>query len=99
MAHIRPCDPLFAATIWPAFVAGAETSDLQQQEWITRRFLQLWEVGPWGTVRSALDVLRGIWLDKKENLVSDEQNTAGDAAVHYDWILKLKNAGVDWLII
>jgi hypothetical protein len=33
MAWIRPCDALFTATAWPAFIAGAETSSPQEQAW------------------------------------------------------------------
>ncbi|KAK6437205.1 hypothetical protein LTR95_006604 [Oleoguttula sp. CCFEE 5521] len=96
MSHIRQCDPLFAATTWPAFVAGAETNDVQQRDWITERFQELWQGEPWGTGRSASDVLRGIWSDKNERIVHGEHGSARDSA---DWISNLKNAGVDWLII
>lgn len=57
MANIRPCDSLFTATTWAAFIAGAETNNPQNRAWITQRFAELWEVEPWGTVRGARDVL------------------------------------------
>lgn len=44
MTHIRPCDALFTATTWPAFIAGAETNDAQKQACIAKRFAEIWKV-------------------------------------------------------
>lgn len=98
MANIRPCDALFTATTWPAFIAGAETNNPQNRAWITQRFAELWEVEPWGTVRGALDVLRGIWFEKNEELVR-EQSMRCEGSCDGNWIAKLRQSGVDWLII
>lgn len=64
MSHIRSSDPLFTATTWPAFIAGAETNDSSTQVWVVHRFREIWEVEPWGSVRGALEVLRGIWAER-----------------------------------
>ena len=98
MADIRPCDALFAATTWPAFVAGAETNDLRNRAWIAHRFAELWEVEPWGTVRGALDVLRDIWLEKDGTTVG-EQSMRREGSYDGNWIACLRRTGVDWLII
>jgi hypothetical protein len=98
MATIRPWDALFTATTWPAFIAGAETSNFQNRAWIAQRFTELWEVEPWGTVRGALDVLRGIWLEKDAAMV-EKQNMGSEDSYDSNWIVRLRQTGVDWLII
>ena len=98
MANIRPGNPLFTATTWPAFIAGVETNNLQNRAWIAQRFAELWEVEPWGTVRGALDVLRGIWSEK-DGLMVGEQDTRCEGPSDSNWIVRLRQTGVDWLII
>lgn len=98
MADIRPCDALFTATTWPAFVAGAETNDIRNRAWIAHRFAELWEVEPWGTVRGALDVLRGIWLEKDGTTVG-KQSMRCEGFCDGNWIAYLIRTGVDWLIV
>lgn len=46
LSFICLSDALFTATPWPAFIAGAETNDGASQEWVARRFQELWEVEP-----------------------------------------------------
>lgn len=99
MAWIRPCDALFTATTWPAFIAGAETHNLQEQSWTVQRFSELWQVEPWGTIGGALDVLRGIWSDRKQHGSFGGDDSGCDEAGNGDWIAKLRDTGVDWLII
>lgn len=98
MANLRTCDALFTATTWPAFIAGAETNKLQNRTWIAQRFAELWEVEPWGTVRGALDVLRGIWSEK-DGLLAGDQDKRCEGHSDGNWILRLRQKGVDWLII
>ena len=98
MADIRPCDSLFTATTWPTSITGAETNDLRNRAWITQRFMELWEVEPWGTVSGALDVLRGIWM-KKDGVMVGEQSMRPEGSHDGNWIASLRQTGVDWLII
>jgi hypothetical protein len=98
MANIRPCDALFTATTWPSFVTGAETDNLQNRAWTAQRFAELWEVEPWGTVRGALHVLRGIWLERDGAMVHG-QNQRRESLHDRNWIARLRQTGVDWLII
>ena len=97
MANIRPGNPLFTATTWPAFIAGAETNELQNRAWIAQRFAELWEVEPWGTIRGALDVLQGIWLAQC-GAVENVQGMRSENSHDGNWIAKLRHTGVDWLI-
>ena len=100
LSFIGPSNPLFKATTWPAFVAGAETNDSVRQEWVRRRFQELWEVEPWGLIRGALEVLERIWTGRSNGAVVDEggnllKGEKGDK----DWVRELRGMGVDWLII
>ncbi|KAI1627843.1 fungal-specific transcription factor domain-containing protein [Exophiala viscosa] len=101
LSVIRPSDELFKASPWPAFIAGAETNDFARQEWVARRFHELWEVEPWGLVREALGVLQSIWSGRRSGVLVNNEGGAlleeinGDK----DWIEDLKAAGVNWLIV
>jgi hypothetical protein len=100
LSFIHPNDALFTATTWPAFIAGAETNDHVRQDWVARRFEELWEVEPWGLLRGASGVLERIWSKKRSGgvrnggriLLKDEK---GDM----NWIEDMRECGVDWLII
>lgn len=100
LSLIRPTDPLFTATTWPAFIAGAESADLATQEWVATRFQDLWEVEPWGTIRAALGVLQGIWAQRRRHsAATGKESTFGETRDDFNWIEDLKGRGVDWLII
>lgn len=96
MACIRQSDALFTATTWPAFIAGAETNDPQKRAWAAQRFSELWEVEPWGTIRGALGVLREIWSERGRDEACDGRAVG---CGHSDWVIGLREKGVDWLII
>lgn len=99
MSHIRLSDPLFTATTWPAFIAGAETNDTSKQVWVVQRFRDLWEVEPWGSVSGALEVLRGIWAERKCGRAPRERGEDSNETESEDWFERLRRTGVDWLII
>lgn len=94
MACIRPHDAIFTATTWPAFIAGAETNDCGMQAWVAERFRELWVVEPWGSIRGALGVLEGIWEERRAAAELGQSETAP-----HDWVRRLRDNGVDWLII
>ena len=97
---IHPSDALFTATTWPAFIAGAETNDPTKQEWVTRRFQELWEVEPWGLIRGALGVLERIWAGRRSEVMDDGEGALVEGKeVDGDWIGLLRDGGVDWLIL
>lgn len=81
---------LFKATSWPTFIAGAEAKDLAQQSWAMKRLRELWERLPctMGYVRSAMEILEGIW-------------NRGDATGERhskDWIQDLKLLEINCMI-
>ncbi|KAF2716465.1 hypothetical protein K431DRAFT_235322 [Polychaeton citri CBS 116435] len=100
LSLIRRSDPLFTATAWPALIAGAETKDLSRQEWVSRRFHELWEVEPWGLIRGALGVLETIWKGRRRGTVIDEEGAPLEGKMgDGNWIGDLRGRGVDWLIL
>jgi hypothetical protein len=83
---INPEDGLYKATSWPAFVVGAASMDLEQRKWSLNRLCRLWEVCPWGYIKSASELLEMIW----------QRHTRSEVIVN--WVQMLRELGVDWLI-
>lgn len=88
IAHIQPDDPLYKATPWPTFIAGAESDDEEEWAWVLQRLETAWTIVPWGYVRSEIEVLRQIWEQKRRWNGPD-----------FDWIQRVRLMGVDVLII
>ncbi|KAH7393504.1 fungal-specific transcription factor domain-containing protein [Cadophora sp. MPI-SDFR-AT-0126] len=96
---IKPSDTLFTATTWPAFIAGAETTDPARQAWARRRFAELWDVEPWGLMTGAQEALDLIWLDRGASVSFDKGGTVLDEnKLKHNWLVSLRESGVDWLI-
>ncbi|KAI9037684.1 uncharacterized protein KD926_000100 [Aspergillus affinis] len=83
-------DPLFKATAWPTFIAGAETNNHAHRQWALERLDQLWSAMPWGYVQTANEVMRMAWGLR-------EKSPSG-AALQAGWIHQLKSLGNHWLI-
>lgn len=84
---------LFKAITWPAFIAGAETNDRANQEWIVAKLQELWEIEPWGLIRGSAGLLKKMWEERKNGELLNETKDKGD------WITELRGKGVDWLIL
>jgi hypothetical protein len=93
--------PLFTATTWPTFIAGAETKLAEKQLWIATRFRERWEAEPWGLLEGALETLKAMWTLKrgraedKGMILSSEHDIGTDG----DWVQYLRKTGVNWLIL
>lgn len=98
LSFVRPNNPLFTATTWPAFIAGAEASDGYRQKWVASRLHELWTVEPWGLIRGALGVLERLWARRRSGEVIDSEGNAQMAEAD-NWVNELRGKGVDWLII
>ncbi|KAK4934464.1 hypothetical protein LTR10_024278 [Elasticomyces elasticus] len=88
---------LFKSTTWPAFIAGAETNVRDRQEWVVKRFEELWEVEPWGLIPGALGELKKMWSSRMT--VTGKFVIQDGKQHHGSWIEDLRGRGVDWLII
>lgn len=102
LSSICPTDSLFAATAWPAFIAGAETHDLTRQELVATRFRHLWEVEPWGLIREASTLLKRIWASRSSRSMEVDLNRQPSPLALRaggDWLEMLRGEGVDWLVM
>lgn len=56
---------LLKGTVWPTFMAGAQTDDRQQREWCINRMQAVWAsnpwICPWGYIRTAIQMLQDLW--------------------------------------
>lgn len=52
-------------TVWPTFMAGAQTDDPLQRAWCVERMQAVWAknpwVCPWGYIRTAIQMLHDLW--------------------------------------
>lgn len=82
-------------TIWPTFVAGAQTDDLLQRKWCIERMQGLWArnpwICPWGYVRTAIQMLRRLWA------VRDQGPAAGVGK--RNWLQELRSMRDKGLIV
>jgi hypothetical protein len=72
LAFISEHNPHFKATAWPSFVAGAETRDSAQREWLLQRLLAVWGVCPWGYIFTAVEMRRKTWALRDARTVAEE---------------------------
>ncbi|PLB44098.1 hypothetical protein P170DRAFT_392122 [Aspergillus steynii IBT 23096] len=82
-------DPLFKATAWPTFIAGAETNNSMYRQWAMDRLNCLWSAMPWGYVQTANEVMQIAWKLRDQPSV---------VALQPGWINQLKGLGKHWLI-
>ncbi|EUC45619.1 hypothetical protein COCMIDRAFT_36712 [Bipolaris oryzae ATCC 44560] len=88
ISHLKPGDPLFKSICWPLFLAGAESEDPAQREWIMNTLDELYGLMFWGYLRTSKRVLEAIWKFKDE---------AGPGSGNC-WVEQLKDFGHDILI-
>ena len=99
LSQVGEKSPFFAATAWTSFVVGAEMVDSERRSWAVERFNKLWEVEPWGSLREAITVLQLLWEEQDEMILSNQVRCHDDAQVHFNWIRRLRDLNVHWLVI
>jgi hypothetical protein len=88
ISHLKPQDALFKSICWPLFLAGAESEDPSQREWIMNTLDELYGIMFWGYLRTSKRVLEAIWKFKDE---------AG-AGTGNCWVEEVKDLGNEILI-
>lgn len=88
ISHLKPSDALFKSICWPLFLAGAESEDPAQREWIMNTLDELYGIMFWGYLRTSKRVLEAIWRFKDE---------AGEGADNC-WVEQVKDFGNEILI-
>ncbi|KAL3441851.1 fungal-specific transcription factor domain-containing protein [Aspergillus insuetus] len=99
LSLVGPADPMFKATCWPTFIAGAETDDPVYREWAVERLREFWTLIPWGYIRTAVEVMRMSWAVRDGDPDGGGGGTGGrERARARGWIQGLKALERDWLI-
>ncbi|KAH7068360.1 fungal-specific transcription factor domain-containing protein [Paraphoma chrysanthemicola] len=88
ISFINPGDALFKSICWPLFLAGAESRDPAQREWIMNTLDKLYSIMYWGYLHTSKRVLEAIWkyLDEAKD---GEENC---------WVEEVKELGNEILI-
>jgi hypothetical protein len=85
---------LLKGTVWPTFVAGAQTEDPLQREWCIERLQGVWArnpwICPWGYVRTAIEMLHRLW-EARDREPAARRKT--------NWLHDLKNMRDKCLIV
>ena len=85
---------LLKGTVWPTFMAGAQTDDPVWRAWCLERLRAVWTLNPWicpwGYIRTAMEMLEQIWTNK-----ADVWGKGGTG----NWLHRLRNEGGRALIV
>ncbi|KAF2126747.1 hypothetical protein P153DRAFT_377715 [Dothidotthia symphoricarpi CBS 119687] len=88
ISHLKPGDVLYKSICWPLFLAGAESEDPIQREWIMDTLDHLYSMMYWGYIHTVKRVLEAIWLCKDR----------AEAGADNIWVEEVKEFGSELLI-
>jgi hypothetical protein len=88
ISYLKPGDALFKSICWPLFLAGAESRDPAQREWIMNTLDNLYSIMYWGYLHTSKRVLEAIWK------YLDEAKDGEDNC----WVEEVKELGNEILI-
>ncbi|KAK8073721.1 hypothetical protein PG994_004620 [Apiospora phragmitis] len=104
LSFIQVDSPLYKFTTWPVFMTGVETTSPERRAWVLSRLQVMWDLCPWGMIKSAMETLTSIWQLRDLDLIKPE-NVACENAVGYgprgsnSWRQQLSVMGFDCLIV
>ncbi|KAL4899494.1 fungal-specific transcription factor domain-containing protein [Aspergillus multicolor] len=89
--HI-PCDnPLFKSTIWPVFIAGAETTNPHDRTKVLLHWKELSRVVPWQSTVTAEQALKEIWARvDAASLVAESEL---EMTTQWKWLAEFQTIG------
>ncbi|KAK4460435.1 fungal-specific transcription factor domain-containing protein [Cladorrhinum samala] len=94
LAEVSIDHVLLKGTVWPMFVAGAQTDDPAQREWYLERMGTVWAKNPWfcpwGYIRTAFEMLKEMWA------VRDKMGTD---AKGWNWLQEMRARNEKFLIV
>ncbi|KAK7917171.1 fungal-specific transcription factor domain-containing protein [Apiospora marii] len=104
LSFIQVDSPLYKFTTWPVFMTGVETTSPERRAWVLSRLQAMWDLCPWGMIKSAMETLTNIWQLRDLDLIKPEnitcENKAGDSARDStSWRRQLSAMGFDCLIV
>lgn len=95
LSQIRSDDEHFKCTIWPTFIAGAESTHAEQRAFTLQHLYLLWNDFCSVNLHNAACVLKMMWQKQDERSRSIEAETSSE----FDWIQELDQSRTDWLFI
>ncbi|KAK8024172.1 Acriflavine sensitivity control protein acr-2 [Apiospora rasikravindrae] len=104
LSFIQVDSPLYKFTTWPVFMTGVETTSSERRAWVLSRLQVMWDLCPWGMIKSAMETLTNIWQLRDLDLIKPEnvacENTVGDGPRgSTSWRQQLSAMGFDCLIV
>lgn len=61
ISQLKPTDAVYKSICWPLFLAGAESRDPAQRQWIMNTLDELYNIMFWGYLHTSKRVLEEIW--------------------------------------
>ncbi|KAK7974046.1 hypothetical protein PG989_015894 [Apiospora arundinis] len=104
LSFIQVDSPLYKFTTWPVFMTGVETTSPERRAWVLSRLQTMWDLCPWGMIKSAMETLSNIWQLRDMDLIKPE-NVVCEVAVQdgahgsNSWRQQLSAMGFDCLIV
>ncbi|KAK7972925.1 fungal-specific transcription factor domain-containing protein [Apiospora saccharicola] len=104
LSFIQVDSPLYKFTTWPVFMTGVETTSPERRSWVLSRLQVMWDLCPWGMIKSAMETLTNIWQLRDLDLITPEnitcENKVGDSPRDSNsWRQQLSAMGFDCLIV
>jgi len=76
LSMFEPNSPFFKYTTWPVFMTGVEAGPTgDRRAWVMARLERMYDMCPWGMLKSAMDVLGQIWAARDEMAVVKLEKT------------------------
>jgi hypothetical protein len=88
--------PLFKGSVWPSFMAGAQSDDPDQRQWCMQGLRAMWRSSPlmcpWGYVEAAMVTLESVWAARDALPLAEKES--------WNWLKQLRESGdIDCLIV
>ncbi|KAI1865124.1 hypothetical protein JX265_008171 [Neoarthrinium moseri] len=103
LSRIPKSSPLFRYSSWPVFMTGVEANTPESRAWILDRLGAMWEICPWGMMKSAMETLTRVWKVRDGMLEdasdNEQQNDQTGLAVDGNSLVQLRSMGIEFLIV
>lgn len=81
LSMFEPDSPFFKYTTWPVFMTGVEAGPTgNRRAWVMARLGRMYDLCPWGMLKSAMGVLGQIWAARDEMAVRKLEKAEAEAS-------------------
>jgi hypothetical protein len=74
ISQIDPESNFYKSIVWPCFIVGAESDDIDGRDWAIDRFKFVYGFIPWNYIVSCMDILQFIWSKKTNSAAEDSES-------------------------